>query len=195
VEAVAAKLARDGLDAVIEGSCFHGAPIARLREHDQDVTVWPVLLTVGLLPQLLDHISAKERTGRRICRSRRSRACMGDAPASWNGVRTAGSRNAGRRSQKPPAPCSSRPPAPGSRRKSLRRPAPPACKEAGEPAPHRRPPRHRRRQMGPGRRRSRPHPPRGHRHGDFDEYWRFHLEREHQHLYPGVKQGQYALGA
>jgi hypothetical protein len=30
------------------------------------------------------------------------------------------------------------------------------------PAPHRRPPRYRRGQMGPGRRRSRPHPPRGH---------------------------------
>ena len=31
--------------------------------------------------------------------------------------------------------------------------------------------------------------------GDFEEYWRFHLEREHQRLYPGIKQGQYALGA
>lgn len=31
--------------------------------------------------------------------------------------------------------------------------------------------------------------------GAFEEYWRFHLEREHQRLYPGVKQGQYALGA
>jgi hypothetical protein len=31
--------------------------------------------------------------------------------------------------------------------------------------------------------------------GDFEEYWRFHLEREHQRLYPGVKQGQYTLGA
>jgi hypothetical protein len=31
--------------------------------------------------------------------------------------------------------------------------------------------------------------------GDFSEYWRFHLEREHQRLYPGTKQGQYALGA
>lgn len=31
--------------------------------------------------------------------------------------------------------------------------------------------------------------------GDFDEYWKFHLEQEHQRLYPGVKQGQYALGA
>jgi 2-phosphoglycerate kinase len=61
VEAVTAKLARDGLDAVIEGSHFHGALIARLREHDQDVTVRPVLLTVGSLPQLLHHISAKEQ--------------------------------------------------------------------------------------------------------------------------------------
>jgi hypothetical protein len=31
--------------------------------------------------------------------------------------------------------------------------------------------------------------------GDLEEYWRFHLEREHQRLYPGVKQGQYTLGA
>ena len=31
--------------------------------------------------------------------------------------------------------------------------------------------------------------------GDFEEYWRFHLEREHQRLYPGVKQGQYTLSA
>ena len=31
--------------------------------------------------------------------------------------------------------------------------------------------------------------------GDFEEYWRFHLEREHQRLYPDIKQGQYTLGA
>jgi hypothetical protein len=31
--------------------------------------------------------------------------------------------------------------------------------------------------------------------GDFEEYWRFHLKREHQRLYPGTGQGQYALGA
>jgi hypothetical protein len=31
--------------------------------------------------------------------------------------------------------------------------------------------------------------------GDFEEYWRFHLTREHQRLYPGIKQGQYTLGA
>ena len=31
--------------------------------------------------------------------------------------------------------------------------------------------------------------------GDFEEYWRFHLACEHQRLYPGVKQGQYTLGA
>jgi hypothetical protein len=31
--------------------------------------------------------------------------------------------------------------------------------------------------------------------GDFEEYWRFHLASEHQRLYPGVKQGQYTLGA
>jgi hypothetical protein len=31
--------------------------------------------------------------------------------------------------------------------------------------------------------------------GDFDEYWRFHLACEHQRLYPGTTQGQYALGA
>ena len=31
--------------------------------------------------------------------------------------------------------------------------------------------------------------------GDFEEYWRFHLAREHQRLYPGINQGQYTLGA
>jgi len=31
--------------------------------------------------------------------------------------------------------------------------------------------------------------------GDFEDYWRFHLAREHQRLYPGINQGQYALGA
>ena len=31
--------------------------------------------------------------------------------------------------------------------------------------------------------------------GDFGEYWRFHLAREHQRLYPGTRQGQYTLGA
>src|SRR5208282_2403047 len=31
--------------------------------------------------------------------------------------------------------------------------------------------------------------------GDFEEYWRFHLARQHQRLYPGTKQGKYALGA
>ena len=31
--------------------------------------------------------------------------------------------------------------------------------------------------------------------GEFEEYWRFHLAREHQRLYPGTAQGQYALGA
>jgi hypothetical protein len=31
--------------------------------------------------------------------------------------------------------------------------------------------------------------------GDFDEYWQFHLGREHQRLYPGTTQGQYTLGA
>ena len=31
--------------------------------------------------------------------------------------------------------------------------------------------------------------------GEFEEYWRFHLAREHRRLYPGTAQGQYALGA
>ncbi|HLB76864.1 MAG TPA: ISKra4 family transposase, partial [Candidatus Dormibacteraeota bacterium] len=31
--------------------------------------------------------------------------------------------------------------------------------------------------------------------GDFEEYWHFHLAREHQRLYPGTTQGQYTLGA
>jgi hypothetical protein len=31
--------------------------------------------------------------------------------------------------------------------------------------------------------------------GDSEEYWRFHLAREHQRLYPGTTQGQYTFGA
>ena len=31
--------------------------------------------------------------------------------------------------------------------------------------------------------------------GDFDQYWRYHLAREHQRLYPGTEQGQYTLTA
>ena len=31
--------------------------------------------------------------------------------------------------------------------------------------------------------------------GDFQEYWRFHLDREHQRHYPDADQGQYTLGA
>jgi len=31
--------------------------------------------------------------------------------------------------------------------------------------------------------------------GDFDDYWRFHLAREHQRLYPGTEQGQCTLSA
>jgi hypothetical protein len=32
--------------------------------------------------------------------------------------------------------------------------------------------------------------------GDYpDDYWRDHLDREHQLLYPGTAQGQYALSA
>ena len=31
--------------------------------------------------------------------------------------------------------------------------------------------------------------------GHFDDYWRYHLAREHQRLYPGTTQGQYTLGA
>jgi hypothetical protein len=31
--------------------------------------------------------------------------------------------------------------------------------------------------------------------GDFEEYRRYHLACEHQRLYPGARQGQYALGA
>jgi hypothetical protein len=30
--------------------------------------------------------------------------------------------------------------------------------------------------------------------GDLEEYGRFHLALERQRLYPGTKQGQYALG-
>jgi hypothetical protein len=31
--------------------------------------------------------------------------------------------------------------------------------------------------------------------GDFEEYWRFHLAREHERLYSGAAQGEYTLGA
>ncbi len=31
--------------------------------------------------------------------------------------------------------------------------------------------------------------------GDYDDYWRYHLAREHQRLYPGTTQGQYTLNA
>jgi hypothetical protein len=31
--------------------------------------------------------------------------------------------------------------------------------------------------------------------GDFEEYWRFHLAREHQRLYPGTTRGEYTLRA
>jgi 2-phosphoglycerate kinase len=61
VEAVTAKLARDGLDAVIEGTHFHGSLIGRLRQHGEGPAIRPVLLTVEALPQLLEHISRKER--------------------------------------------------------------------------------------------------------------------------------------
>ena len=40
--------------------------------------------------------------------------------------------------------------------------------------------------MGPGRRRSRPNLRAVISNGDFEEYWRFHLEREHQRLHPGT---------
>ena len=72
VAAVAVKLAGDGLDAVIEGSCFHGALITRLRQQVQDVTIRPVLLTVESLPQLLEHITEKEQ-----------QRAPGSEPRSW----------------------------------------------------------------------------------------------------------------
>ena len=31
--------------------------------------------------------------------------------------------------------------------------------------------------------------------GDFEEYWQYHLECEHQRLYPDARQEQYTLGA
>jgi len=57
VEAVAGKLARDGLDAVIEGTHFHGSLIARLRQYAGSAAIRPALVTVATLPQLLEHIS------------------------------------------------------------------------------------------------------------------------------------------
>ena len=61
VEAVAARLARDGLDAIIEGCHFHGALIRGLQQHCQGLAVQPVLMTVESLPELLAHIRAKEQ--------------------------------------------------------------------------------------------------------------------------------------
>ena len=60
---------------------------------------------------------------------------------------------------------------------------------------HRRPALGQRGKTGPGRRRSRPHLRAVISNGDFEEYRQFHLKREHQRIYPGVKQEQYALGA
>jgi hypothetical protein len=31
--------------------------------------------------------------------------------------------------------------------------------------------------------------------GHFNDYWHYHLAREHQRLYPRTAQGQYTLGA
>lgn len=31
--------------------------------------------------------------------------------------------------------------------------------------------------------------------GHFNDYWRYHLAREHQRLYPRTARGQYTLGA
>jgi 2-phosphoglycerate kinase len=61
VEAVTARLARDGLDAVIEGSHFHGELISRLQHQAGDITVRPVLLTIETPEQLFGHITAKEQ--------------------------------------------------------------------------------------------------------------------------------------
>ena len=49
--------------------------------------------------------------------------------------------------------------------------------------------------MGPGRTRSRPTLRAVISNGDYADYWRFHLARGHQRIYPGTKQGQYTLGA
>jgi 2-phosphoglycerate kinase len=73
VQAVAGKLARDGLDAVIEGTHFYGALIARLRQHGNGTAIRPLLLTVAALPQLLDHIADKER-----------RRAPGSEPRNWS---------------------------------------------------------------------------------------------------------------
>jgi 2-phosphoglycerate kinase len=72
VQAVAVKLARDGLDAIIEGTHFHGALITRLREQGTAAAVRPVLLTVESLPELLDQITEKEQ-----------QRAAGSEPRSW----------------------------------------------------------------------------------------------------------------
>ena len=60
---------------------------------------------------------------------------------------------------------------------------------------HRRPARHHRTRWGLDGAEAILHPARGVGDGDFEEYWRFHLAREHPRLYPGTAQGQYTLGA
>jgi hypothetical protein len=62
-------------------------------------------------------------------------------------------------------------------------------------AHHRRQTLHHRSEVGPRRLRSRLTLRAVISNGDFDDYWRFHLARVHQRLYPGTAQGQYALGA
>ena len=63
------------------------------------------------------------------------------------------------------------------------------------PAPHRRPPRHSGARWGLDGAEAVLTLRAVISNGDFEEYWHFHLAREHQRLYPGTKQGQYALGA
>jgi hypothetical protein len=62
-------------------------------------------------------------------------------------------------------------------------------------AHHRRQTRYHRSQMGARRRQAVLTLPAVISNGDFEEYWRFHLAREHQRLYPGTAQGRYTLGA
>jgi 2-phosphoglycerate kinase len=61
VDAVAGRLAADGMDAVIEGAHFHGPLISRLRRRHPQAAIDPALVTVSTRDELLEHITARER--------------------------------------------------------------------------------------------------------------------------------------
>ncbi|TCO56761.1 AAA family ATPase [Actinocrispum wychmicini] len=60
VKAVAAKVVKDGLDAVMEGAHFHSAVINELRDGCPNAQVSPRLLAVDSAAELLRRIASKE---------------------------------------------------------------------------------------------------------------------------------------